>query len=89
MSWRPNVWPVGSTRCTPIGNWLKRGHRNRDGIQIVTEGRFRYNLYFAYYAAIAPHHTGGSIWHRTYAKPVTSSSKPKIRRGQSARKRSW
>lgn len=52
-------------------NWklAKKGAtENRDGTQIVTEGRFRYNLYFAYYAAIALHHTGGSIWHRTYAK---------------------
>ncbi|MBQ3387928.1 MAG: terpene cyclase/mutase family protein [Thermoguttaceae bacterium] len=52
-------------------NWkfAKKGAvENRDGEPIVTEGRFRYNLYFAYYASIALHHTGGPIWHKTYAK---------------------
>jgi len=32
------------------------------------EGCLIYNLYFAYYAALAMHHYGGSDWHRTFAK---------------------
>ncbi|MBR2694019.1 MAG: terpene cyclase/mutase family protein [Thermoguttaceae bacterium] len=52
-------------------NWklAKKGRiENRDGVAIVSEGRFRYNLYFAYYASIALHHAGGSVWHKCYAK---------------------
>ncbi len=52
-------------------NWeyAKKGTvNNRKGSRLVSEGRFRYNLYFAYYASIALHHAGGSVWHKCYAK---------------------
>lgn len=41
---------------------------NRQGKQLFSEGRFRYNLYFAYYASLALHHAGGAAWHKSFAK---------------------
>lgn len=52
-------------------NWglAKKGaEMNRQGEPILAEGRFRYNLYFAYYASLALHNVGGSVWHKTFAK---------------------
>ncbi len=52
-------------------NWnlAKKGFDvNRQGEPIVAEGRFRYNLYFAYYGSLALHHAGGSAWHKSFAK---------------------
>lgn len=52
-------------------NWrlAKRGKREKkEGRPILSgDGRFYYNLYFAYYAALALHHFGGKSWHRTFA----------------------
>ncbi len=47
----------------------KRGREEtKEGDPIFDmEGRFYYNLYFAYYASLALHHHGGKIWHRTFA----------------------
>ena len=41
---------------------------NHQGKQLLSEGRFRYNLYFAYYASLALHHAGGAAWHKSFAK---------------------
>ena len=41
---------------------------NRQGKQLLSEGRFRYNLYFAYYASLALHHAGGAAWHKSFAR---------------------
>ena len=52
-------------------NWklAKKGEgENRKGDAIIIEGRFNYNLYFSYYASIALHHAGGSVWHKCFAK---------------------
>lgn len=47
---------------------LKKGKTERmDRRLTANDGRIRFNLYYAYYAALAMHHVGGKNWHKTFA----------------------
>lgn len=46
------------------GRWRDR---KEQGFQ-KNGDKLDYNLYFAYYAALALHHHGGEIWHKTFAE---------------------
>ena len=47
---------------------LRKNRENRNGRTLVSpDGRLIYNLYYAYYAALAMHHVGGRNWHRCFA----------------------
>ena len=47
---------------------LKKGKTERSDRRLTaSDGRIRFNLYYAYYAALAMHHVGGKNWHQTFA----------------------
>ena len=77
LGWQPGN-PRLDSGIKQIAKWIddsdliwqkvKKGIKNERARLYIRDGRLVYNLYFAYYSALALHHYGGTLWKIHFSK---------------------